>query len=159
MNLFVLFLLSILQTNTLTVTSPAFDNDGELPGKYSCDGDGINPPLNIEGIPNGTKSLVLIVEDPDVSLTTFSQWIVWNIPPQESIAENSIPGVEGNNSLGKNSYMGPCPPGGSHRYFFKVYALDALLDLNNNANRKTLEKAMENHVLAEGEIMGRYRKK
>jgi Raf kinase inhibitor-like YbhB/YbcL family protein len=144
---------------TLAVTSPDFENGGDIPERFTCDGDDSNPNLDIAGIPTNAKSLVIIMEDPDVPLTTFNHWIVWNIPPQPTIRASSIPGIQGNNSLGKNSYIGPCPPAGTHRYFFKVYALDALLDLEADSNKRALETAMKGHVLAEGEIYGFYNKK
>ena len=158
MDLFILFFVSLfqLQSPALTVTSPDFVHDGEIPLKFSCDGEDINPALNINGIPEGTQTLVLIVEDPDVSLTRFNHWIVWNIPPQQTIAQNSIPGIQGTNTLGKNKYMGPCPPVGTHRYFFKVYALGTALQLPADTNRQRLESAMKGNILATGEIMGRY---
>jgi Raf kinase inhibitor-like YbhB/YbcL family protein len=146
-------------TQSLTVTSPDFENEGEIPERFTCDGEGTNPTLNIAGIPEGTKSLVIIMEDPDVPLTTFNHWLVWNIPPQETIQEGTKPGVQGNNSLGKNSYMAPCPPAGTHRYFFKVFALNSLLDLDDDSNKRKLEDAMKDHVLAKGELIGVYNKK
>jgi Raf kinase inhibitor-like YbhB/YbcL family protein len=157
--LFILFLSFALQTSTLEVTSPDFVNDGEIPARFACDGEGVNPALNIKGIPENAMSLALIVEDPDAPLTNFSHWLVWNIPPQETIQQNSIPGIQGNNSIGKNSYTSPCPPAGTHRYFFKVYALDTLLDLKVDANKKMLETAMQGHILSRGEIIGRYNRK
>jgi Raf kinase inhibitor-like YbhB/YbcL family protein len=149
----------LVQTSTLTITSPDFEHEGEIPSRFTCDGDDSNPTLNIQGIPEGTQSLAIIMEDPDVPLTTFNHWIVWNIPPQETIAANSVPGIQGNNSLGRNSYLGPCPPGGTHRYFFKVYALNIKLDIEEDSNKAKLEAAMENHTLAKGEMMGYYQKK
>jgi Raf kinase inhibitor-like YbhB/YbcL family protein len=153
------FLKSVGNTQSLTVTSPDFENGGDIPERFTCDGDDSNPNLEIAGIPKNTKSLVIIMEDPDVALTTFNHWLVWNIPPQETIRANSIPGIEGNNSLGKSSYLGPCPPAGTHRYFFKVYALDTMLDLEPDSNKRKLEAAMKDHILAEGEIYGVYNKK
>lgn len=140
----------------LVVTSPVFENNGFIPPKYTCDGDDVNPPLNIEGLPEGTQSLVLIVDDPDAPFGTWDHWVVWNIPPVGKIEENSIPGTEGLNDFNKHSYGGPCPPSGTHRYFFKVYALDTKLDLNPNSRKKNVEKAMKGHVLARGEIIGLY---
>jgi len=140
----------------LTVTSPGFENNNLIPSKYTCDGDDVNPPLIIEGIPEGTKSLVLIVDDPDAPMGTWDHWIVWNISPTSKIEENSVPGVEGLNDFRKHSYGGPCPPSGTHRYFFKVYALDTKLDLNSNSRKKNVEKAMKGHILAEGVLVGLY---
>lgn len=143
----------------LTITSPAFKKKGFIPSKYTCDGDDVSPPLNIEGLPEGTKSLVLIVDDPDAPIGTWDHWIVWNIPPLEKIEENSVPGIEGVNDFRKHSYGGPCPPSGTHRYFFKVYALDTKLVLNPNSRKKNVERAMEGHMLAKGEIIGVYNRR
>jgi Raf kinase inhibitor-like YbhB/YbcL family protein len=140
----------------LIIKSPAFANNEFIPTKHTCDGKDVNPPLNIEGIPDGTQSLVLIVDDPDAPMGTWDHWIVWNIPPSGKIEENSVPGVEGLNDFRKHSYGGPCPPSGTHRYFFKVYALDTKLNLNANSRKNDLEKAMQGHILAKGELIGRY---
>jgi Raf kinase inhibitor-like YbhB/YbcL family protein len=140
----------------LIITSPAFENNKLIPKKYTCDGEDVNPPLNIKGIPEGTISLVLIVDDPDAPMGTWDHWIVWNIPPVSKIDENSVPGVEGLNDFRKHSYGGPCPPSGTHRYFFKVYALDTKLDLSSNSRKKDVEKAMKGHILAKGELVGLY---
>jgi len=140
----------------LTITSPAFKSNKSIPPKYTCDGDDVNPPLNIEGTPKETKSLALIVDDPDASKGTWDHWIVWNIPPTNKIQENSVPGTEGLNDFRKHSYGGPCPPSGTHRYFFKVYALDTKLDLDPNSRKKDIEKAMKDHILAKGELVGLY---
>ena len=140
----------------LSVKSPAFENNKLIPAKYTCDGDNVNPPLIIEGAPDETKSIVLIVDDPDAPMGTWDHWIVWNIPPTSRIEENTIPGTEGMNSSRKHAYGGPCPPGGTHRYFFKIYALDTKLDLNSNSRKKDVEKAMQSHILAKGELVGLY---
>ena len=140
----------------LAVTSPAFENNKSIPSRYTCDGDDVNPPLTIEGIPEETKSLVLIVDDPDAPMGTWDHWIVWNIPPTSKIEENSVPGVEGLNDFGKHSYGGPCPPSGTHRYFFKICALDTKLNLDSNSRKKDVEKAMKGHILASGELVGLY---
>jgi len=140
----------------LSVTSPAFANNGRIPAKYTCDGNDVNPPLSIEGIPEGTKSLVLIVDDPDAPRGTWDHWIIWNIPPAQKIEENSVPGTEGLNDSGRRSYGGPCPPSGTHRYFFKVYALDTTLNLSPNSRKRDVEKAMMGHILAQGQIVGLY---
>ena len=142
----------------LSVKSDAFENNTLIPAKYTCDGDNVNPPLTINGVPNETKSLVLIVDDPDAPMGTWDHWVVWNIPPAGKIEENTIPGTEGMNSARKHSYGGPCPPWGTHRYFFKVYALDTKLDLNSNSRKKDVEKAMQDHILAKGELIGLYRR-
>ncbi len=140
----------------LTISSAAFENKQAIPKKYTCDGDDINPPLTINGTPPETKSLILIVEDPDAPSGLWIHWIVWNIPPTTTIKENSIPGTEGLNTAKNHSYGGPCPPSGTHRYFFKVYALDAKLELPENSTKKDVEKAMQGHVIAQGELMGVY---
>ncbi len=140
----------------LRITSSAFVHEGFIPAKYTCDGDDINPPLEIDGIPERAQSLVLIVDDPDAPMGTWDHWVVWNIPPAKKIEENSVPGTEGLNDFGKHSYGGPCPPSGTHRYFFKIYALDTKLALNPNSRKKDVERAMEAHVLAKGEILGLY---
>jgi Raf kinase inhibitor-like YbhB/YbcL family protein len=142
----------------LTVKSPAFENNKLIPPKYTCDGNNVNPPLTIENVPDETKSLVLIVDDPDCPTGTWDHWIVWNITPTSKIEENTVPGTEGINTARKHSYGGPCPPWGTHRYFFKVYALDAKLNLNSNSNKKDVEKAMQGHILAKGELIGLYRR-
>jgi Raf kinase inhibitor-like YbhB/YbcL family protein len=140
----------------LKITSSAFKNNDHIPSKYTCDGVDVNPPLTVEGIPEATKSLALIVDDPDAPMGTWDHWVVWNIPPTEKIGENSVPGVEGLNDFRKHSYGGPCPPSGTHRYFFKVYALDTKLILSANSRKKDVEKAMQEHILAKGELVGRY---
>lgn len=140
----------------LKITGPAFTNNGIIPVKYTCDGDDVNPSLSIEDTPEGTQSLVLIVDDPDAPMGTWNHWVVWDIPPVKEIKENSVSGVEGLNDFRKHSYGGPCPPGGTHRYFFKVYALDIKLNLGANSRKKDVEKAMQGHILAKGEIVGRY---
>lgn len=137
----------------------AFLHKGFIPLKYTCDGDNVNPPLSIEKIPPGTKSLTLILYDPDAPYGSFDHWLVWNISPSEIIKENSVPGIVGKNSTGNNNYMGPCPPtDATHSYFFKVYALDTMLDVQTGSDKKTLKEAMKGHVLATGEIMGFYKK-
>jgi hypothetical protein len=143
----------------LLVKSPVFEHGKLIPKKYTCDGQDINPPITIEGIPKEAKTLVLAVDDPDAPSGTWDHWIVWNIPASTSkIAENSVPGEEGVNSARQQGYMGPCPPGGTHRYFFKVYALDTELSLGSGSRKKDAEKAMQGHVLAKGELMGLYRR-
>ena len=141
----------------LTVGSTAFENKQAIPRKYTCDAEDVNPPLTINGIPAETKSIVLIVEDPDAPAGLWIHWLVWNTPPTTTtIKENSIPGTEGLNTNGNRSYSGPCPPSGTHRYFFKVYALDTKLELPQNSTKKDVEKAMQSHVIAQGELMGVY---
>lgn len=145
--------------NGLRVRSVAFSHGGHIPPKYTCEGENINPPLEISGFPEKTKSLALILEDPDAPKGVYDHWIAWNIPPNEAIAENSRPGITGTNSFGNAGYGGPCPPSGSHRYFFKVYALDSELNLPAGADKKTLQQAMKDHVLASAELMAHYQKR
>jgi hypothetical protein len=142
----------------IVMTSPVFENKGFIPSKYTCDGANVNPPLSIEATPEGTKSLVLIVDDPDAPMGTWDHWVVWNISPAKKIEENSVPGTEGLNSFNKHSYGGPCPPSGTHRYFFKVYALDTKLELKTNSRKKDVENAIKGHTLAKGEIVGLYKR-
>jgi len=145
--------------NTLTVYSTVFSHKGHIPSEYTCDGKDINPPLEVENIPEGTKSLALIMEDPDAPRGTFDHWLVWNISPNEAISEQTNPGISGTNDFGKTGYGGPCPPSGLQRYFFKVYALDTKLELLAGADKKTLLETMNGHILSEGEIMGLYQRK
>lgn len=143
----------------LTISSTAFSHGGMIPPAHTCDGEGKNPPLEIEGIPGAAKSLVLIMDDPDAPNGTFDHWVMWNIPPQGSIRADSSPGEVGRNSMGQNRYTGPCPPTGTHRYFFKVYALDTMLTLDRSAGKAKVEHAIKNHILAYGELMGNYKRK
>jgi Raf kinase inhibitor-like YbhB/YbcL family protein len=141
----------------MEITSSAFHEGGNIPSKFTCDGSDTSPPLQITGIPSEAKSLVLIADDPDAPGGLFTHWLVWNIPPQtNSIAEGSAPkGVHGTNDFGKSGYKGPCPPTGTHRYSFKVFALDHELDLRGGAKRSQLDAAMKGHVVAQGELVGR----
>lgn len=139
------------------LTSSAFENNGPIPAKYTCDGEGINPPLTIENIPDGTQSLALIVEDPDAPNGTYDHWIVWNIDPVSHIRENSIPGISGRNSNGVTGYHPPCPPSGSHRYIFKLYALSARPDLQVHAAKSELLAAMKDILIDETGLTGIYR--
>jgi Raf kinase inhibitor-like YbhB/YbcL family protein len=147
------------QSNGLIVHSIAFSDNGHIPPKYTCEGENINPPLEISNIPDSAKTLAIIVEDPDAPHGVFDHWLVWNISPNEAISEKANPGISGTNSFGKTGYGGPCPPSGSHRYFFKIYALDAELDLPAGADKKTLRQVMKDHIVAEGELMAHYQKK
>jgi len=141
----------------LIVKSSAFEANKPIPRKYSCDGQDINPPLKIEGLPKEAKTLVLIVDDPDAPSGTFDHWVVWNIPASmANIGENAVPGMEGMNSARQQGYMGPCPPSGTHRYFFKIYALDTALTLSIGSKKKDVEKAIQDHILAKGELIGLY---
>ncbi len=140
----------------IKVFSSAFEANRTIPRKYTCDGENLNPPLELEGIPEEAESLVLIIDDPDAPMKVFTHWIVWNIEPVAKIEEDSIPGVEGINDFRKIGYGGPCPSSGTHRYFFRVYALDRKLELKAGAGRKELESEMIGHIIAEGELIGKY---
>jgi Raf kinase inhibitor-like YbhB/YbcL family protein len=145
----------------MKITSSAFQQGGNIPSKFSCDGANTNPPLQISDAPREVKSLVLIVDDPDAPSGLFTHWAIWNISPQTStIAEGSTPkGVQATNDFGRSGYGGPCPPSGTHRYYFKIFALDRELDLPFGAKRSQLDAAMKGHVIAQGELMGRYSRK
>ena len=151
-------MLALFGPGTLTVTSSAFITNGNIPIQFTCEGKGVNPPLTISNIPRLAKSLVIIVEDPDTKKGTFDHWVVWNITPTAVIDENSAPGVEGKNGENTIGYKGPCPPDGRHRYFFKVYALDVMLDLKKGSDKPTVLNTMKGHILAEGELIGLYQK-
>jgi Raf kinase inhibitor-like YbhB/YbcL family protein len=143
----------------LTITSPQFEDRNVIPSKYTCDGENINPPLAFDNIPHDTKSLALIVEDPDSVGKTWVHWILFNINPATSfIPERSVPSrtVQGVNDFGKIGYGGPCPVNGTHRYYFKLYALDVILDETEDITREELERAMENHIIEKAELVGLY---
>lgn len=129
-----------------------------IPKQYTCQGLDINPPLMISDIPEGTVSLALINDDPDAPMGTWNHWIIWNLKPIPEIQEDFAPGTQGKNSWGRNDYGGPCPPSGTHRYFFKLYALDSELDLVEGATKTALETAMEGHILEQAELIGLYQK-
>lgn len=144
----------------INVSSPAFEDGMEIPRKYTCDGENINPPLSFENFPENTVSLALIMDDPDAPNRTFNHWTVWNIRPDiGAIDENFVPGIIGKNSYGEFNYSGPCPPKGStHQYYFMIYALDINLELPIDSGTQDLLKAMEGHVLAQGQLIGKYTK-
>lgn len=144
------------------LTSPAFANGAAIPAAHTCDGTDGSPPLVIDGVPDKARSLVLIMDDPDAPMGTWVHWVLWNIPPQTAaLAENSVPAgsVQGRNSWQRTGYGGPCPPLGSHRYFFKLYALDTLLNLPASAGKADVERAMKGHVMADAGLMGIYRRR
>jgi len=146
----------------MTITSPAFRNGEFIPPKFTCDGADVNPALIIGNVPPEAKSLALIMDDPDAPGGMWVHWVVWNIDAKtREIKENSVPpGAKlGVNDFRKAPYGGPCPPPGTHRYFFKLYALDELLDLGSVTTKGALEKAMKGHILAQAELLGRYKRK
>lgn len=143
----------------MKITTPAFQEEGNIPSKFTCDGSDANPPLRFEGAQAEAKSLALIVDDPDAPSGLFTHWLIWNIDPKTTaIDENSAPpnAIQGKNDFGKSGYGGPCPPSGTHRYFFKVFALDRKLELPAGSKRAQLDAQMRGHVIAQGELMGRY---
>ena len=142
----------------MKLTSPNFENNGYIPEKFTCQGEDINPVLIIEGVPEGAKSLALIVDDPDAPVGTWVHWVVYDIPVVSCIEEASVPGKQGGNDFGRKDYGGPCPPSGTHRYFFKIYALAQKLDLEKGVSKAELEKAMHDHILDQAELIGLYEK-
>jgi Raf kinase inhibitor-like protein, YbhB/YbcL family len=143
----------------MKITSSAFQEGGEIPSKFSRNGGNVNPPLRIEGTPTSAKSLVLVVDDPDAPVGLFTHWLVWSIDPKTTeIPEKGVPkgAVQGTNDYPNLGYGGPQPPSGTHRYYFKIFALDQTLDLRPGAKRLELDKAMSGHVVAQGQLMGRY---
>ena len=148
----------------INITSTAFEEGGMIPAKYTCDQEDVSPPLAWDSVPEGTKSLALICDDPDAPMGTWIHWVLFNIPAGVSELSENVPpereldsgGKQGMNDFGRIGYGGPCPPGGTHRYYFKLYALDIEIDLNPGATKEQLLKAMENHILAEAQLMGKY---
>lgn len=156
--------------NTFFIRSSAFKPGGIVPTRYTCDGEDINPPLSIAGKPVGTKSFALIMDDPDLSaaakerlgISAYNHWVVFNLSPfTGDVSEGEVPpgAIVGKNSSGDSAYTGPCPPDREHRYFFRLYALDILLDLGPEAKKEELLRAMEGHVLGEAQLMGTYNRK
>lgn len=151
----------------LKLTSSAFKDGRSIPSRFTCEGENINPELSIKNAPAGTVSLALLMDDPDIpesvkknmGFAVFDHWVVFNIPSDTTeIPEGQRPpGVEGMNSAGQG-YTGPCPPDGEHRYFFKLYALDTMLDLNKSATKARVEKAMKRHIIEKAQLMGVYKK-
>ena len=147
--------------NGLKISSPSFENNGHIPKKFTCDGENINPRLLIEGRPSKAESLALIVDDPDAPGGMWVHWVLWNIPPDtKDIKETSVPqkAEQGLNDFRKHDYGGPCPPWGTHRYFFKLYALDTTLSLGTNSTKAALERAMQGHIIEQAQIIGLYKR-
>ena len=149
---------------TFSISSGAFAEGGTIPVEYTCDGKDMSPPLVFSGIPDSAKSIALVMDDPDAPGKTWVHWIIYNIPAGTKQLAEGIPptgtlndgSMQGTSDFGKTGYGGPCPPSGTHRYYFKAYALDTVLDLQSGASKGQLEKAMQGHVLAKSELMGRY---
>lgn len=152
--------------NEMKILSSAFQHEGMIPDKFSCKGQDISPPLKWENAPAGTKSFVLICDDPDAPVGTWDHWLLFNIPASVTELQEGVPAQaelpngarHGKNSWGRKDYGGPCPPGGTHRYFFKFYALDTLLDLEPGVSKKELMNAMQGHILAQTELMGKFKR-
>lgn len=150
--------------NKLTVTSKAFAEGGIIPSKYTCDGANISPPIAWSGMPERTKSLALISDDPDAPRGTWVHWVIYDIPANTNELPEHVPTVktlpngakQGTNDFHRIGYGGPCPPSGTHRYYFKLYALDTKIDLEPGATKEELVRAMQGHILAEGQLMGKY---
>lgn len=146
---------------SMKLSSPAFEHNKEISSRFTCDGENINPPLLISDVPIGTKSFVLVNDDPDAPGGIWVHWTVWNITPDtKEIKENSMPegAEEGVTDFGKAGYGGPCPPSGTHRYFFKLYALDTMLELPPTAKASDVEKTMTGHILAKAVLVGLYKR-
>lgn len=152
---------------SFSLTSTAFSPGGAIPARYTCSGANLSPALAWTGVPAGARSLALIADDPDAPMGTWTHWLVWNLPAQDGELPEGVPGSEvlsngarqGTTDFRRVGYGGPCPPPGRpHRYFFKLYALDAVLDLKPGATRGELEAAMTPHVLAEAEVMATFRR-
>ena len=151
----------------IEVRSSAFEDGDMIPARYTCDGQGVSPPLSWDSVPNSSKSLALVADDPDAPGGTFVHWVIYDLPPEtrrlpEDVPKRQTPsgGAEqGVNGARRIGYTGPCPPSGTHRYFFKIYALDSRLDLGGGATGEKLFDAMQGHVLAEGQLMGTYQRR
>ncbi len=149
----------------MKLTSSAFVEGGMIPKEYTCDGDDISPPLAWSAVPTGAKSLALICDDPDAPVGTWVHWVLFNLPPTRaglpervSAEKDAAGGMHGINSWKRLGYGGPCPPSGTHRYFFKLYALDTTLSLDNKAAAKDVQAALGGHVLAQAQLMGKYQR-
>ncbi len=140
----------------MKISSPEFDHNGMIPKKFTCDDQDVNPVLEIDDIPEQTKSMVLIVDDPDAPMGTWVHWVVYDMPVLNRIEEGQVPGKQGMNDFGKKDYGGPCPPSGTHRYFFKIYALDRKLGLEEGVTKEEVEKMMQINILAHTELIGLY---
>ena len=151
----------------IKVESSAFKEGELIPSQYTCDGSNMSPSLKWSDPPDGTVSLVLISDDPDAPAGTWVHWVVYNIPPSVKGFPQNVPtakilengAIQGTTDFGKIGYGGPCPPSGTHRYYFKLYALDTMLNFDPGATKKQVVDAMKDHVLARGQLMGRYKRR
>ncbi len=149
-------------TAIMKLISPDFSDGGNIPERFTCDGEDISPTLKIEGVPKAARSLVLIVDDPDAPVGTFTHWLMWNLRPDATEIAASSPlsdAVQGVNDFGRSKYGGPCPPSGVHRYYFKLHALDTTLQLPAKSKRKVVDAAIKGHIISEVALMGRYARK
>jgi Raf kinase inhibitor-like YbhB/YbcL family protein len=154
------------QDMAIKVTSASFTEGGMIPKQYTCDGKDVSPPLAWSGVPDGAKSISLICDDPDAPMGTWVHWVLFNLAPKTNGLAEGVPSSKtlenaakhGTNDFRRFGYGGPCPPGGTHRYYFKVYALDRMLDLDPGVTKADLVEAMKGHILAEGQLMGRYKR-
>lgn len=146
--------------DTMKIESPDFKEGKQIPSDFTCDGKNVSPELVFKDVPKDAKSLALIMDDPDAPRGTFTQGVVWNIPSDvKGISEGEkIVYAQGKTDFGRTGYGGPCPPSGTHRYFFKLYALDTVLDLEEGSSKVDLENAMKGHVIAEAKLMGTYQR-
>lgn len=144
----------------MQIESPVFEANHQIPRKYTCEGQDVSPPLVFNDIPSGTMSLALVMDDPDAPMGTFDHWIAWNLPADtKKLTEGAALPGQGKNHFKELRYRGPCPPKGSpHRYFFKLYALDTVINLPNGSNKSQLEDAMEGHILGKAELVGTYQR-
>lgn len=142
----------------MKLSSDAFENNGTIPSEFTCDGKNISPPLAITDIPKNAKSLALIMDDPDAPMGTFTHWTIWNISPQKSqfAKGEKLDFPQGITSFGRTGYGGPCPPSGIHRYFFKLYALDTMLELDGGSTKEKLAQAVDGHILEQTTLIGKY---
>ncbi len=150
----------------IKLTSSAFEEGGMIPSKYTCDGRDISPPLTWDNVPGKTESIAVICDDPDAPMGTWVHWVLFNLPAEKRELAENVPDDEtlpddtrqGVTDFVSTGYGGPCPPSGTHRYFFRIYALDIPVDIVSIADKETLLKAMAGHILAEGQLMGKYKR-
>jgi len=165
-SLVLIFLVGGVRAQALELRSGAFDDGGPVPVEFTCRGRNVSPPLSWSAVPEETKSLVLITEDPDAPGGVWIHWVMWNIPPGSRSLKENVPNdvtladgsVQGVASNGTHGYHGPCPPSGRHRYYFRLYALDRELDLDQNAGKDAVTRAMTGHVLAKASLLGYFSK-